>query len=68
METNEEIEKHKLQHRNGLVSVSTLCHVASEIKIAMKNNLGLNHNGRNVDTMNEISARKTICKGLYCGT
>ena len=44
------MEKHKLQHGNGLVSVSTLCYEASEIKIALKNNLGFNHNRLNVDT------------------
>lgn len=38
-----------------------------EIKIVMKNNLGLNYNGFNVDIMNDISVRKMICKGLYCG-
>lgn len=46
--------------------MSSLCNVASEIKIALKSNLGLNHNRLNIDT-NDI-ARKIICKSLYCGT
>ena len=56
------MEKHKLQHGNGLVSVSTLCYEASEIKIALKNNLGFNHNRLNVDT-NDIVGKEG---GVVC--